>query len=58
MDTTNLTPRLDAAIAAYLTHYRALCRGYDQEEWVLGLMCGFQCIAATCYDLIAARLPI
>jgi hypothetical protein len=20
--------------------------------------CGFQCIAATCYDLIAARLPI
>jgi integrase/recombinase XerD len=38
MDTTNLTPRLDAAIAAYLTHYRALCRGYDQEEWVLGLM--------------------
>ena len=21
-------------------------------------MCRFQCIAATCYDLIAARLPI
>jgi hypothetical protein len=21
-------------------------------------VCGFQCIAATCYDLIAARLPI
>jgi integrase/recombinase XerD len=31
-------PHLDAAIAAYLAHYRALGRGYDQEEWVLGLL--------------------
>jgi integrase len=38
MHTTNLMPRLDAAISAYLTHYRALRRGYNQEEWVLGLM--------------------
>lgn len=35
MNTTSLLPHLDAAIAAYLTHYRALRRGYDQEEWVL-----------------------
>jgi integrase len=38
MDTTSLLPRLDAAIAAYLAHYRALRCGYDQEEWVLGSM--------------------
>jgi hypothetical protein len=30
-------PHLDAAIAAYPAHYRALGRGYDQEEWVLGV---------------------
>jgi integrase/recombinase XerD len=41
MNTTNRLPHLDAAIAAYLTHYRALRRGYDQEEWVLGLMRAF-----------------
>ena len=35
MNATNLMPRLDAAIAAYLAHYRALRRGYDQDEWVL-----------------------
>ena len=41
MDTTSLMPRLDAAISAYLTHYRALRRGYDQEEWLLGQMRAF-----------------
>jgi integrase len=30
--------RLDREITTYLAHYRALRRGYDQEEWVLGLM--------------------
>jgi integrase/recombinase XerD len=35
MNTTTLLPRLDAAIAAYLAHYRAIRRGYDQDEWVL-----------------------
>lgn len=29
---------LDQAITAYLAHYRALGRGYGQEEWLLGLM--------------------
>jgi integrase/recombinase XerD len=38
MDTLNTLARVDAAVAAYLAHYRALGRGYDQEEWVLGLM--------------------
>ena len=41
MDTTNLLTPLDAAIAAYLAHYRILGRGYRQEEWVLGLMRAF-----------------
>ena len=32
---------------------------YAQLRRYLGeVFCGFQCIAATCYDLIAARLPI
>ena len=34
MDTSRLA-RLDEAMADYLTHYRALGRGYDQEQWVL-----------------------
>jgi integrase/recombinase XerD len=38
MDTLS---HLDAAITAYLAHYRALGRGYDQEEWVLGLIRAF-----------------
>jgi integrase/recombinase XerD len=36
MDTTNLLPHLDYAVADYLAHYRALGRGYDHEERVLG----------------------
>jgi integrase/recombinase XerD len=32
---TDTSSDLDAAIAAYLAHYRTLGRGYDQEEWVL-----------------------
>jgi hypothetical protein len=40
--------------------------GIDLERSIVSLdgvydcraNCGFQCIAATCYDLIAARLPI
>jgi hypothetical protein len=33
-----------------------LCLGFAGA--FRALRCGFQCIAATCYDLIAARLPI
>jgi integrase len=32
------TSRLDAAIDDYLSHFRALGRGYEQEEWLLGLL--------------------
>ena len=32
MDTTSLLPRLDAAIAAYLAHYRALRRGTTKKS--------------------------
>jgi integrase/recombinase XerD len=38
MNINNRLFPLDQAITAYLAHYRALGRGYDQEEWVLGLM--------------------
>jgi integrase len=38
MNINSLLFRLDQAITAYLTHYRALGRGYGQEEWVLGLI--------------------
>jgi uncharacterized protein YbjT (DUF2867 family) len=41
---------LSAEAAAGSRHHVALS--------IVGTDCGFQCIAATCYDLIAARLPI
>jgi hypothetical protein len=41
--------------------YHDLKRSLGPAEWVKArsiVRCEFQCIAATCYDLIAARLPI
>ena len=39
------------------THFLTKTLGRVSTEMSLHV-CGFQCIAATCYDLIAARLPI
>jgi integrase/recombinase XerD len=41
MDTTSLLSHLDHAVADYLAHYRALGRGYDHEERILGAMRNF-----------------
>lgn len=41
MNTQKAPSRLEQAISAYLAHYRTLGRGYEQEEWVLGVLCAF-----------------